>query len=52
MPIVVDPDLAVVEKLRAALRSYRRAARINPHLEGVRQAIESLEKILGEEGKK
>ena len=40
------------KKLRAALRSYRRANRINPRLDGVRQTIESLEKILGEEGKR
>lgn len=40
------------KKLRAALRSYRRANRIHPHLDGVLQAIESLEKILGEEGKR
>ncbi len=35
-------------KLRAALRAYRRSFRINPNLEGVRQAIQSLEKTLGE----
>jgi len=40
------------KKLRAALRCYRRALRINPHLENVRQAISSLEEILGEEGKR
>lgn len=40
------------KKLRAALRSYRRANRINPHLDGVKQSIESLERILGEEGKR
>ena len=40
------------KKLRAALRSYRRANRIHPHLDGVRQVIESLEKMLGEEGKR
>jgi tetratricopeptide (TPR) repeat protein len=40
------------KKHRAALRSYRRAHRINPRLDGVRQAIESLEKMLGEEGKR
>lgn len=39
-------------KFRAALRSFRRANRIHPSLEGVRQSIESLEKILGEEGKR
>src|SRR5208282_3857212 len=37
-------------KLRAALRAYRRSFRINPNLDGVRQAIQSLEKTLGEEG--
>ncbi len=40
------------KKHRAALRTYRRAQRINPRLDGVRQVIESLERILGEEGKK
>jgi tetratricopeptide (TPR) repeat protein len=40
------------KKLRTALRCYRRAFRLNPNLDGIIQAIESLEKILGEEGKK
>ena len=40
------------KKLRAALRCYRRALRINPNLENVRESIASLEKILGEEGKR
>jgi tetratricopeptide (TPR) repeat protein len=40
------------KKLRAALRTYRRAARINPNLEGVHEAITSLERMLGEEGKR
>jgi tetratricopeptide (TPR) repeat protein len=40
------------KKLRAALRTYRRALRINPRLDGVPQVIESLEKTLGEEGKR
>jgi tetratricopeptide (TPR) repeat protein len=39
-------------RLRAALRAYRRAYRIHPHLGGIRQAIQSLERLLGEEGKK
>ncbi len=39
-------------KLRAALRAFRRSHRINPNLEDVRQAIHSLEKTLGEEGKR
>jgi tetratricopeptide (TPR) repeat protein len=39
-------------KLRAALRAYRRSFRINPNLEDVQQAIQSLEKTLGEEGKR
>ncbi len=39
-------------KLRAALRAYRRSFRINPNLDGVRQAIQSLERTLGEEGKR
>jgi tetratricopeptide (TPR) repeat protein len=40
------------KKLRAALRCYRRAVRINPNLDNARQSIASLEKILGEEGKR
>jgi tetratricopeptide (TPR) repeat protein len=40
------------KKLRAALRSFRRALRINPNLENVRESIQSLERMLGEEGKK
>ncbi|MBI2806373.1 MAG: tetratricopeptide repeat protein [Planctomycetes bacterium] len=40
------------KKLRAALRVYRRANRINPNLETVREAIQSLERMLGEEGKR
>src|SRR5262245_10551414 len=40
------------KKLRAALRSYRRANRINPRLDGVREVIASLERTLGEEGKR
>jgi tetratricopeptide (TPR) repeat protein len=39
-------------KLRAALRAFRRSFRINPNLEDVQQAIQSLEKTLGEEGKR
>jgi tetratricopeptide (TPR) repeat protein len=39
-------------KLRAALRAYRRSFRINPNLDGVQQAIQSLERTLGEEGKR
>lgn len=40
------------KKLRAALRSFRRALRINPNLDGVRQTITSIERLLGEEGKR
>jgi len=35
-------------KYHAALRTYRRALRINPSLEGIRETIESLEKMLRE----
>jgi tetratricopeptide (TPR) repeat protein len=38
------------KKLRAALRTYRRANRINPNLDGVKQVIDSLERMLGEKG--
>ena len=40
------------KKLRAALRIYRRANRINPNLDDVRETIQSLERMLGEEGKR
>lgn len=40
------------KKLRAALRGFRRALRINPNLDGVRQTIASIERLLGEEGKR
>ena len=40
------------KRLRAALRAYRRAYRLNPNLDNLRQAIISLERMLGEEGKK
>ncbi len=41
-----------MKKLRAALRIYRRANRINPNLDNIRETILSLERMLGEEGKK
>jgi tetratricopeptide (TPR) repeat protein len=41
-----------LNKLRAALRIFRRANRINPNLENVREEIQSLERLLGEEGKR
>jgi tetratricopeptide (TPR) repeat protein len=37
------------KKLRAALRIYRRANRINPNLEKIRETIVSLERMLGED---
>ena len=40
------------KKMRAALRVFRRANRINPNLDNVREAIQSLERMLGEEGKR
>ncbi len=40
------------KKLRAALRVFRRAHRINPNLDGIREWIQSLERILGEEGRR
>ena len=40
------------KKLRAALRSFRRALRINPSLDSVRQTIASIERLLDEEGKR
>jgi tetratricopeptide (TPR) repeat protein len=40
------------KKYRVALRNYRRANRINPNMDGIQQVIQSLEQMLGEEGKK
>ncbi len=39
-------------KYRAALRTYRRANRIHPDLDGVPETIASLERLLGGEGKR
>ena len=36
------------KKFRAALRTFRRAFRLNPNLDGVQEVITSLEKMLGE----
>jgi len=41
-----------LKKHRAALRAFRRTYNINPNVDGVPQAIQSLEKLLGEEGKR
>jgi tetratricopeptide (TPR) repeat protein len=40
------------KKVRLALRAYRRAYQLNPNLDEVRQVIRSLERMLGEEGKR
>jgi tetratricopeptide (TPR) repeat protein len=40
------------KKLRASLRGFRRALRINPDLDGVRQTIGSIERLLGGEGRR
>jgi tetratricopeptide (TPR) repeat protein len=40
------------KKVRLALRAYRRAYQLNPNLAEVQQAIRSLERLLGEEGKR
>jgi tetratricopeptide (TPR) repeat protein len=40
------------KKLRASLRGFRRALRINPNLDGVRLTIASIERQLDEEGKR
>ena len=40
------------KKLRAALRGFRRALRINPNLDGIRQTVASIERLLDEEGKR
>jgi tetratricopeptide (TPR) repeat protein len=38
-----------LKKPRAALRAFKSAYRINPNLDDVREAIESLERVLGDE---
>jgi tetratricopeptide (TPR) repeat protein len=40
------------KKMRLALKAYRRAYQLNPNLDGVQQTIRSLERLLGEEGKR
>jgi tetratricopeptide (TPR) repeat protein len=40
------------KKVRLALRAYRRAYQLNPNLAEIQQAIRSLERLLGEEGKR
>jgi tetratricopeptide (TPR) repeat protein len=41
-----------LQKPRAALRAFRAALRINPHLDGVEETIHFLEDALGEEGRR
>jgi tetratricopeptide (TPR) repeat protein len=36
---------------RAALRAFRVALRINPHLDGIAETVRALENALGEEGR-
>ncbi len=41
-----------MRKHRAALRAFRAALRINPHMDGVAETIRALENALGEEGRR
>lgn len=41
-----------MRKHRAALRAFRSALRINPHMDGVAETIRALENALGEEGRR
>jgi hypothetical protein len=41
-----------LRKHRAALKAFRAALRINPHLDGVADTVRALETALGEEGRK
>ena len=41
-----------LRKHRAALKAFRNALRINPHLDGVADTVRALETALGEEGRK
>jgi tetratricopeptide (TPR) repeat protein len=44
--------LLQMRKHKAALKAFRAALRINPHLDGVADTIRALENALGEEGRK
>jgi tetratricopeptide (TPR) repeat protein len=44
--------LLQLRKHRAALKAFRNALRINPHMDGVAQTIRTLENALGEEGRR
>jgi tetratricopeptide (TPR) repeat protein len=44
--------LLQLRKHKAALKAFRNALRINPHLDGVAETIRTLEKALGEEGRR
>jgi tetratricopeptide (TPR) repeat protein len=44
--------LLKMHKHRAALKAFRNALRINPHMDGVAEAIRTLENALGEEGRR
>jgi tetratricopeptide (TPR) repeat protein len=41
-----------MRKHRAALKAFRHALRINPHMDGVAETIRALENALGEEGRR
>jgi tetratricopeptide (TPR) repeat protein len=41
-----------IRKHRAALKAFRNALRINPHMDGVAETIRALENALGEEGRR
>jgi Tfp pilus assembly protein PilF len=41
-----------LKKPRAALKAFRAAFRVNPHIQGIEDTIRTLEDVLGEEGKK
>jgi tetratricopeptide (TPR) repeat protein len=41
-----------MRKHRAALKAFRNALRINPHMDGVAETIRALENALGEEGRR
>jgi hypothetical protein len=41
-----------MRKHRAALKAFKAALRINPHMDGVAETIRALENALGEEGRR
>ena len=41
-----------LRKHKAALKAFRNALRVNPHMDGIAETIRTLENALGEEGRR